>query len=99
MNATIGRKVWLYLPSHMLSGVAALGQEPFDATVCFVHSDGTVNVAAYDHFGRKIEDESMLGQLPLFKPNEVPANFADEEEVLEPYCTWMPYQVNQAAKG
>lgn len=87
IEPTIGRVVWYRhcaLPAHT-AGVINKG-EPWTASVCYVHPDGKINVAGFDHTGQP------------FKGINVPLHQAGDEYPNQPYCEWMPYQKGQAAK-
>lgn len=61
-------------------------QGPLAAHVCKVHSDSCVNLMVISELGTSYSKTSVL----LVQENEeVPQNN---------YCTWMPYQLGQAAK-
>lgn len=98
MTPTIGRKVW-YWPLaveiaavvHVLEGSGGLdpmeyaqSRQPWDATVVFVYDNGNVNVLVTD----------WIGNQTLRLDRNLSANDTDQG-----HCTWMPYQVAQAAKG
>lgn len=95
ITPTIGRRVWYY-PSEYDRGVRAEKPEsiiqasqsqPCDAGVCFVHSDRLVNLTVADHNGNMHRRTSVK----LVQPgDEIPAGGG--------FCTWMPYQVQAAAK-
>lgn len=80
IKPTVGRVV-LYHP--------ALGMEqPFAATVSYVHSDRMVNIGYLDADGVHHSATSV----PLMQPG-------DSASVgYFPHCHWMEYQIDQAAK-
>lgn len=81
---TIGRKLW-YHPSFL---DRKLGDQPFDATVVYVHSPRSVNLVVFGHRG-----ESMVKEhVKLLQEGEAKP-FGGES-----YAEWMPYQKGQAAK-
>ncbi len=86
IKPTVGRVVWYY-PGKDDAGFARNGNnDPYAAVVARVWSDTCVNLAVFDaegkHHGR--------GLVPLVQP---------EAEAPEgAFCTWMPYQIGQAAK-
>ena len=87
IKPTIGRKVWLWTPATVNV------QDPlqaFDASICFVHPDDKVNITYVNHWGTI----ASLSQVELRDPADSDRHGAE----AQPYCTWMPYQVNQARK-
>lgn len=91
MKPTIGRRVW-YWPN----GVTATDTTPFsiidkaqalDAGVVYVWNDRMVNLDVTDHYGTHHRATSV----PLLQPGEAPPTSGG-------YCTWMPYQIGQAAQ-
>jgi hypothetical protein len=81
IKPTVGRKVWYwpYAPRE--------GDQPFDATICYVHSDRSVNLRVTDVQGAS----RGLICVTLCQP----ADPRPEQR----YCEWMPYQKGQAAKS
>ncbi|RJP48789.1 MAG: hypothetical protein C4586_08745 [Anaerolineaceae bacterium] len=79
IKPTVGRVVW-YWPA------GAKVEQPFAATVAYVHSDHMVNLSVIDANGHQFPAMSI----PLVQDNE--------ETPGLPYCCWMPYQKGQAAK-
>lgn len=63
-----------------------IDDQPMAATIAFVHSDRLVNLSVIDPNGY---------QFPL---QSVPLVQEGEERPMGFYCTWMPYQIGQAAK-
>ena len=84
---TIGRKVWLWVPSKI--GVKD-AEQAFDATVIHVAIDGRVDLAYTNHYGTS----GAMMRVELRDPQ--PSDKHDAE--TEVYATWMPYQVGQAKK-
>ena len=62
------------------------GDQPFAATVAYVHSDRMVNLSYFDHDG--------LG----WSQTSVPLVQEGDEKPVGMYCEWMPYQLGQAKK-
>ena len=84
ISPTIGRQVW-YFPTMF---ERKLGDQPFAATVVFVHSDRNVNLVVLGHRGEAIVKEHVrLVQGDEAAPTE------------KGHCEWMPYQKGQAAKA
>ena len=84
IKPSVGRKVW-YSPEEM-QGVK-LGEQPFDATVVYVHDDRRVNLLVVDHAGNWLYVEKA----PLLQEDDAPQPGGG-------HCYWMPYQTGQAAK-
>ncbi len=86
IKPSIGRKVW-YHPSEadLLAHGGHLGDEqPFDATVVYVHDERSVNLRVTGHDGTTY----TVLRAPLLQEGDQP---------LSPgYAEWMPYQVGQA---
>lgn len=78
ISPTIGRMVW-YWPTQQEN------EQPFAASVAFVHSDRMINVGGFNHNGEHFAQTSV--QL-----------IQDDEPPVGPHCRWMPYQKGQAAK-
>ena len=92
MTPTIGRKVWLWLnPAQAPEGTLLDVKQAFDATVIFVHPSGKINVRFTTHDGQ-------LGGSLNVRLQQPDGSDVHSSELLEPYCTWMPYQVTQAQK-
>lgn len=87
---TVGRKVWVWEGENLNLSVLDPNQ-PFDATVLFVASDGSVNLSVTDHEGN---DAVMFG-VKLRDPKE--GDKHDVEAIS--IATWMPYQVGQARQA
>lgn len=68
------------------NNVDVLQPQPFAATVAYVHSDRMVNLSVIDANGYQFPVQSV----PLVQDGE--------ERPQGMYCTWMPYQIGQAAK-
>jgi len=95
IKPTIGRKVWLWLgqgdydPNGVGAAFSVMDRaQAFDATVAFVHTDGTVNLGVLDHAGQPCS----FARMRLYDPD--PENCHGQHEFG--YATWMPYQVGQA---
>jgi hypothetical protein len=86
---TVGRVVW-FSPSR-LTGDGRLahidGRKPLAAIVSHVFNDALVNLAVFDSNGTSHSRTSV----PLVQEGE-----AKPEHGY--FCSWMPYQVGQAAK-
>jgi hypothetical protein len=80
----IGRKVWFYKSAQHLADCKAGLDQPYDATVVFVHNDRHVNLRVTDHLGA---DSPAVG-VDLVQP-------ADQLEANGPHARWMDYQVQQ----
>lgn len=76
-------------------------QQPMPALVTFVHSDGTINLAVFDHAGRQFSRNSvLLVQDGDTIPREILKNGDGEDyEAVARHAYWMPYQIGQAAKA
>lgn len=83
INPTVGRKVW-YSPEAGEGGVK-LGEQPFDATVVFVHNERMVNLLIVDHAGNGFSKHSVT----LLQDDDAPLPQGG-------HASWMPYQVGQA---
>ena len=86
IEPTVGREGW-YQPHRAPFG-AVLGDQPFKASVCFVHSDRLVNLLVVDHVGHTYA-----------QPNVILVQDGDVKPTEAPYAEWMPYQKGQAAKA
>lgn len=91
IKPTIGRVVWYWPNAHDLKTLGAFAYEgsdqPFAATVSFVHSDRMVNLSVVDHNGSQYERRSVT----LLQDGDTVNSKAG-------YAEWMPYQKGQAAK-
>lgn len=86
---SIGRKVWFY---EALADAGCLDQyQPYDATIVYVHSPSIVNLRVTKHSG----DTIIRTSVPLRNPAGAGVDLHGSGN---PYCTWMPYQMGQAAK-
>lgn len=87
IKPTIGRVVWYY-PTAAEPGAAVPGG-PLAAIIACVWSDTCVNLAVFDCNGH-----------PFANPPTSVLLIQDDAPVPTGggYCTWMPYQVGQAAK-
>lgn len=88
ITPTIGRKVWYYPSDQDLAVTQRLGDQPYDASVVFVHGDRMVNLVVWDHIGMFFSRTSV--QLLQDGDPAVGGGIS--------YCEWMPYQKGQAAK-
>lgn len=86
---TVGRVVW-YWPGPNDSGNYPHSEprQPHAATVAYVWSDHMVNLSIVDHSGNQYSRTSVR----LVQPG-------DDNRPVHGYCSWMPYQVGQAAKA
>lgn len=82
IKPTIGRVVWYYPPNEA-------DRPPLAAVIACVWSDTCVNLGVFDRNG-----------VPFPKPPTSILLIQDDNEVPTGghYCTWMPYQLGQAAK-
>jgi hypothetical protein len=91
IKPTVGRVVWYWPDAHDTSALGAVAygsDQPFAATVAYVHGDRMVNLSIVDHNGRQYERRSVT----LLQPGDsVPGSKEGRAE-------WVPYQVGQAAK-
>jgi len=86
IQPTVGRVIWYWPPLSWAQRVLTPDQ-PFKADVVYVHTDGTINVAGFDHFGQRFSDTGVEIVESDGKPSSDVA-----------CCTWMPYQKQVAAK-
>lgn len=99
IKPTVGRKVW-FIPSEedYTHGPYTVMQDPddetkvqpLDATIIAVHNDTLVNLMVIDIEGNQL----FVAECELISTDTL----VDYQE-SESYCTWMPYQVQQAAKS
>lgn len=83
MQPTIGRKVY-FNPHDRHAEMRRLGEQPFDATVVFVHENGTVNLLIVDHVG-------------MFHPVQNVTFVQPEQDAPDSaFAYWMPAQVQIA---
>lgn len=85
IEPTVGRKVW-YQPTRTEQGVKK-GEQPFDATIVFVHSARKINIAVRDHNGYAYG----LQNVTLLQDDDAPNPEGG-------HCVWMPYQKGQAKR-
>lgn len=78
IKPTVGRVVWFW-------PAGAKVEQPFAATIAYVHSDSMVNLSVIDANGNQFAATSIT----LVQENG---------GTTLPYCCWMPYQQGQAAK-
>lgn len=95
---SIGRRVWVYpngAETHDLDmdddGFTVLSDQPFDCGIVHVNSDGTINVAGFDHECGLVGFDSIQ----LYDSDQVPEVRVNDGEA---YATWMPYQKAQREK-
>jgi len=83
IKPTVGRVVWYY-PNGKMDLDA--GAQPWAATIAYVHSDTCVNLGLTDPNGNHGAATSVA--------------LVQEEDPIphHAFCTWMPYQIGQAAK-
>lgn len=97
MKPAVGRKVWLW----GAPGAVFDRNQPFDATIVFVHSEWCVNVVYRDHAGAQWLHESAPLSLPRIPAPLSRRPYADhgveDTHASGLRATWMPYQVGQAA--
>lgn len=87
IRPTVGRVVLFYPDGKMQYDGAVLGQtQPNKADIAWVHNDRCVNIGWLTHTGEKRSATSVV--------------LVQEGDPLPdgPFCTWMPYQMGQAAK-
>lgn len=99
IKPTVGRVLW-YWPSEYdcknLHVFAYDGSDqPFAATVAFVHSDRMVNLAIVDHNGMPFAKRSVT---LLQEGDQQLERIRDRVSDHAGYAEWMPYQKGQAAK-
>lgn len=88
IKPTVGRVLWFYAGRG--DRFLQQGQSPFAAMIAKVISDKRVNLSVLDSDG--IPNPRL--NVSLIQP----APEVGKDPPLEDYCTWMPYQVGQAAK-
>lgn len=82
IQPTVGRVV-LYWPAKG-EPVNVRGEQPFSATVCYVHNERLVNLVIADHDGNSYGRRSVK----LVQPGDTDPD--------DRFCRWMPFQVGQA---
>jgi hypothetical protein len=85
IKPTVGRVVWYYPPGKQ-AGV----DQPLAALIAYVWSDMCVNLAIFDGNGQPYPP-GHTSILLVQEGTPVPSGGN--------YCTWMPYQMGQAAKA
>lgn len=96
INPTIGRVVHF---NPTMSHADKLGMvyrcqgTPMDAHIVYVWPSGLVNLAVFDHDGIQ---HAVTSVKLLQDVSQAPLNA--QGQLVESYCTWMPYQKGQAAK-
>jgi hypothetical protein len=83
IKPTIGRKILYHAPDEAIHSDPS---QPLDATICYVHNDGLVNLRVTDQGGISHARTSI----PLIQSGDATPNGS--------YCYWMDYQISQAAK-
>lgn len=83
IKPTVGRVVWFF-PEHRHAD-----DQPLAAMIARVHSDTCVNLAITHPSGSPMLNPPT--SIRLVQEGETPPADSD-------YCTWMPYQMGQAAK-
>ena len=84
IQPTVGRAVWFYANGrHQLDA----GVQPYSAHIAYVWSDRLINIGFLDSNGVA---KSMTSVKLVQEGDSLP----DEE----PFCCWMPFQVEQAKK-
>lgn len=87
---TIGRKVWFWVsPEDTDEFVIQDEKQALDATVVYVHPDGTVTLDVTDHSA--FNEKAM--NVPLFDYD--PAVTHGMEYAEKSFATWMPYQMQK----
>lgn len=84
---TVGRVVWYYPAAGDSLRKNVEADQPLAAQVAKVHPDGRVNLGVLDQYGN---NHSRL-QVELVQAGE-------PKPLAVSYCTWMPYQLGQAAR-
>lgn len=87
IKPTIGRVVWFHGETNYAGFVNHDKTGPKAAIVTHVWSDRMVNLALFDSNGTSYPMTSVT----LVQPDAPAPEFGI-------YCTWMPYQIGQAAK-
>lgn len=88
ITPTIGRKVWLWMPS---TNSVQDSRQAFDASICCVGPNNQINVTYANHWG-------TMGSLTQLEIRDYADTDCHGKETV-PYCTWMPYQMGQAKKA
>lgn len=83
ISPTVGRVVWYYPAGKPHT------DQPYAATVAFVHDDNCINVGGFDMNGHPFADEKVL----LVQGEDSYGNPSGGS-----WACWMPYQKGQAAK-
>lgn len=94
----VSRKIWYWSASPNAQGAICRDEnQPFDATIVYVHRDNTVNVVFKDHDGNIHRDTHVEVHDPADE-NAAPEYFNAHGVDGVSYCTWMPYQKKQHDK-
>jgi hypothetical protein len=88
ISPSIGRVVWFHPGKHLVGLNEISDKQPMKADIVYVWSDNLVNVAGFDHVGEPYRRTSVK----LVQEGDAPVGD-------EPWCEWMPYQLDQAAKA
>lgn len=85
IKPTVGRVVWFHPKGQSVNDA----KQPLAAIVAHVWSDTCVNLAIFDANG-----------VPMASPPTSVLLIQDDNPIPSGglYCTWMPYQIGQAAK-
>jgi hypothetical protein len=91
IKPSVGRKIYYYPKGNeSIPGIGNAfnkGDQPFDATIVYVHSDDRVNLFVSDHDGNVFTKRHVeIVAAGMSVPSETG------------YAQWMEYQVNQQAK-
>lgn len=87
IKPTVGRIVWFYPGGdETFHGICIDPSQPMSASIIYVASDSEVNLLVSDHVGVI----HFVSNAFLYQGDGKPPGM---------YCTWMPYQKEQAAKA
>lgn len=85
INPTTGRVVWYQPPKQPQQPIL---EQPYAATVAYVHDDRLINISYFDHNGQ----QAAVRSVKLLQDDDLIPEFGN-------YACWMPYQVKAAAKA
>lgn len=95
ITPTIGRKIYYWASLTTLQSVDATvrdSEQPMDATIVYVDKETeTISVMVFDHHGMSFED------LDIRIAEHGAGDHLQGHDGEQSYCTWMPYQLGQAA--